>query len=98
MELLCEYDFGIEYKPGKQNAVADALSRKSIVAAITNIQVSFSDSIREKVRVDPFYSTILSLLTSSTRTDREERRTKDFIWKRGNCISTQGYAYLMTQE
>ena len=40
MELLCEYDFGIEYKPGKENLVADALSRKSTLNAVTIPQAS----------------------------------------------------------
>ena len=35
MEVLCEYDFGIEYKPSKENLVADALSRKSTLTAVT---------------------------------------------------------------
>ena len=30
MELLKDYDFGLNYHPGKENVVADALSRKTL--------------------------------------------------------------------
>ena len=40
-ELLQEYDFVWEHKPGKHNQVADALSRKQVqeyVAALTRVK------------------------------------------------------------
>ena len=49
MELLHEYDFTIEYQQGKQNVVADALSRKTIVAAITMLQTTLTDDINDKI-------------------------------------------------
>jgi len=33
MEFLKDYDFELQYHPGKENVVADALSRKSIHAS-----------------------------------------------------------------
>jgi hypothetical protein len=34
LELIKDYDIGIQYHPGKRNVVADALSRKSHVSQL----------------------------------------------------------------
>ena len=46
-ELLSEYDFKISYIKGKENKVADALSRRPHISAISTIQVNLYDRIRE---------------------------------------------------
>ena len=47
LELLHEYDFTIEYQPGKENVVADALSRKSILTTLTLLRTSIIDVVRQ---------------------------------------------------
>ena len=54
VQLLHEYDFAIEYKTGKQNVVADALSKKSTLASITVYQSTLTDEVT-KFMVDDMY-------------------------------------------
>ena len=51
MELLKDYDFTIDYHPGKVNVVADALSRKSTcsLAYMQTIQLPLMVELRELV-------------------------------------------------
>ena len=44
MELIEEYDLGINYHPGKANMVADALSRRSHVNALAASELSLEVS------------------------------------------------------
>ena len=46
--ILAEYNFEVTYKPGKQNALADALSRKPEyeLAHVTTLSSSTTDLIR----------------------------------------------------
>ncbi|XP_042980003.1 uncharacterized protein LOC122310191 [Carya illinoinensis] len=51
-DFLAEFDFVLEYKPGKANLVADALSRKGELSAITQAQGELLDIIREGMEHD----------------------------------------------
>ena len=68
--LLCrwalaiqEYDFQIEYKKGSQNGNADALSRRSVLAAITHAGQPLEDMQRAQ-RDDPTISLLYAALQS----------------------------------
>ena len=74
MEILCEYDFGIEYKPGKENLVADALSRKSTLSAVTITQASIMEQIQRFMPQDPHFSKIQNLLNVTNRTERQDSK------------------------
>ena len=78
MELLCEYDFGIEYKPGKENLVADALSRKSTLKAVTIPQASIMEQVHEFMPSDPYFSKIYHPFNLQDRTDKQDRQIKGF--------------------
>ncbi|GJR85442.1 cytochrome P450 78A7-like protein [Tanacetum coccineum] len=48
-DFLAEFDYQLEYKPGKANVVADALSRKAEFAAITQAQFFLQDRIKRAI-------------------------------------------------
>lgn len=49
MELLLEYNFIIEFQVGKQNVVANALSRKSVIASTKILQMTLLDKFKELI-------------------------------------------------
>ena len=61
-ELLQEYDFVWEHKPGKHDEVADALSRKQVqeyVAALTKVESNFVDRIKDNAKLDATYQKLM---------------------------------------
>nr|XP_016468060.1 PREDICTED: uncharacterized protein LOC107790623 [Nicotiana tabacum] len=51
-DFLAEFDYAVEYKPGKVNVVADALSRKAELAAITSAIWDIWEAIKEGMQHD----------------------------------------------
>ena len=78
LELLHEYDFQIQYQAGKDNIVADALSRKSILSAITSLQTSIMDSVRQASQQDPFFTRVTSLIPIQSKSDKQLRIVEGF--------------------
>ena len=67
-ELLQEYGFEWEHKPGKNNEVAYALSRKQVqeyVAALTRVELAFMDRIKESAKLDTAYQNQVQDVTAS---------------------------------
>ena len=78
MELLREYDFSIEYQPGKENVVADALSRKSTLSAISVLQTSIADVVRQASVNDSFYNLIASTIPILNKSEKQFNIIKGF--------------------
>lgn len=62
LQLLCEYDFEIVHVAGKENKVADALSRRPMCNALTVLRTGLFDEIRNEVAKDSFYCKIFETL------------------------------------
>lgn len=52
-DFLAEFDFAFQYKPGRENQVADALSRKAELAALSRPEGELLDIIRGGLQKDP---------------------------------------------
>jgi len=81
-DFLAEFNFTFEYKPGKANVVADALSRKAALAAIISSTCSsVIDDIREDMQHDPVAKQLLVLA--------QQGKTKKF-WEESGLLYTTG--------
>lgn len=66
-EYLAEFDFDWEHRPGRQNQVADALSRQAnqeFVAAVATMQTDMTERIREAAQTDAAYAKLMRDVTS----------------------------------
>ena len=61
IKLLQEYDFDIVYRPGKENIVAESLSRKSYLGAISMPDDPILSKVRESAPRDTEYQKMLDL-------------------------------------
>ena len=76
MNLLSEYDFEIKYIEGKENKVADALSRRPFMNVITLIHSDLAENIKSELEHDAFYAPILPKITQIPC----EKLKESFIW------------------
>ena len=82
-DFLAEFDFKMEYKPGKANVVADALSRKAEFATIAASmpQSSLVEQIKEGLKQDKLAVNLLKLA--------REGKTRRF-WESDGTLLTLG--------
>ncbi|XP_015946584.1 uncharacterized protein LOC107471601 [Arachis duranensis] len=60
-DFLAEFDFDFEYKSGKTNVVADALSRKAELAVISMVEGDIVHTIKEGLHHDPLAKKLVEL-------------------------------------
>lgn len=58
LEFLADYEFDISYIKGKENKVADALSRRRHISAMATINFRLRDQILQNLEHDEFYAEI----------------------------------------
>ena len=81
MELLQEFDFYMEYVKGKENVVADGLSRRSLANAILCIGNSLIDEIKMHYANDDFFKFSFESSSKETRFVNEIEKFKSFDLK-----------------
>ena len=59
VEYLQEFNFEITYEPRKENLVADALSKKVQILAISIISNPMLQEIQEALPQDPYFGEII---------------------------------------
>ncbi|CAM8878010.1 unnamed protein product [Rhodiola kirilowii] len=80
-DFLAEFDYIMEYKHGRTNVVADALSRKAELASISQVTSPLLEKIKEGLGADDQAQTILALIN--------EGKTRRF-WQEDGLIYTKG--------
>ena len=81
IELLHEFEFDIKYHPGKENVVADALSRKSFLCAISMPDNPILAKVRESRIHDDDYQDLLKLVQ-----DRDIKTLDQGYLVSGDCL------------
>ncbi|KAL1197122.1 hypothetical protein V5N11_002001 [Cardamine amara subsp. amara] len=60
-DFLAEFDFTLEYKPGKGTVIADALSRKAELASISQAESTFLNRVWKGLGHDPTAKALVKL-------------------------------------
>ncbi|GKV20109.1 hypothetical protein SLEP1_g30273 [Rubroshorea leprosula] len=77
-DILAEFDYVMEYKPGWANVVANALSRKAMFTSISRHESDILDRVKEGLAHDPFAKSLMELARLSLERPWE-CVTMDFI-------------------
>lgn len=64
MEFLCEYDFEVKYIQGKENVVANALSRRRHEISAMTLRIDLRSQILNALSLDGWYSKVKSEIES----------------------------------
>ncbi|GMQ12089.1 hypothetical protein CsSME_00054546 [Camellia sinensis var. sinensis] len=80
-DFLAEFDYIMEYKPGKANLVADALSRKAELATIVKLKGELLTLIKEGMEHDNLAKSLVAMA--------KEGKTKRF-WEENGILYTKG--------
>jgi hypothetical protein len=66
---MSEYDFGISYIKGKENVVADALSRRPCIFSLVPLKVNLREHVLTQLQGDSWYLKVTSNLQSGRQLD-----------------------------
>jgi hypothetical protein len=68
-EFMSEYDFGISYIKGRENVVADALSRRPCIFSLVTLKVSLREQVMAQLLGDSWYLKVTSNLQNGRQID-----------------------------
>ncbi|KAJ4728107.1 Retrotransposon protein, putative, Ty3-gypsy subclass [Melia azedarach] len=80
-DFLAEFDYVMEYKPGRANVVADALSRKAEFASMSRPECNILERVKEGLNHDAFAKSLMELA--------QEGKTRRF-WTQDGVLYTIG--------
>ena len=83
IEVLAKYDFDINYTKGKDNQVADALSRKALVLTISMPDNPIGLEVKERLAQDEYFGKIINLLCQENLSDKEQSIVNHYTLDQG---------------
>ena len=78
VEYLQDYTFIIRHKKGKDNVVADALSRRAHLLTLVRVQVTGFESLKDSYSTCPDFGPIVQALEVGTSHEH-----RDYLWTEG---------------
>nr|AAQ72731.1 putative reverse transcriptase [Petunia x hybrida] len=98
VEFIESFPYVIQYKKGKDNVVADALSRKFALATTLTSKLMGFESIKLMYAHDPMLKTVHDALEKGERVEKYQW-SNGFIFKNGRvCIPESSWRELLVQE
>ncbi|KAF2303678.1 hypothetical protein GH714_021160 [Hevea brasiliensis] len=81
-DFLAEFDFKMEYKPGKANLVADVLSHKGELADISQPTSNLLERIKQGLEHDPIAKSYISLVKEGKTRSGQQLGEDAYFWPR----------------
>lgn len=88
MEFLCEYNFEVKYIQGKENKVADALSRRRHELSSLTLSIDLKEKILQNLVLDPWFLDVKAVIDSGSSLEGRFKgysiSPKGLLWYRGS--------------
>jgi hypothetical protein len=88
---MSEYDFGISYIKGKENVVADALSRRPRIFSLVTLKANLREHVLTQLQRDSWYLKVTSNLQSRRQLDP---KYEGYSLETDRLIRYQGRMYI----
>lgn len=95
MEFLCEYDFKVKYIQGKENVVADTLSRRRHVTSSMTLSVDYRSQILRALFTDTWYQEVSREINAGRPL---EGRFSDYTLESDGLLRHSGRIYVPLQD
>jgi len=90
-EFMSEYDFEISYIKGKENVVADALSKRPRTFSLVALKVNLGEHVLEKLFKDTWYLKVISAIQNGKQI---ESKFEVYFLKPYGLLIFQGRMYI----
>ena len=88
---MSEYDFGISYIKGKENVVADALSRRPHIFSLVTLKVNLREHVLTQLPGDSWY---LNVTSNLQRGRQLEQKYEGYSLETDGLLRYQGRMYI----